>query len=397
MGERKPVTDWATDFDYLDPAWVDNPFPIWDEMRQKCPVAHTDRFEGVYFISRYEDVLAAAKDTEHFSSRRILAREGRPPAVPARPLTSDPPEHRAIKQMLVPAFTPEVVARYKIYAQEICRELLQNLAGKKECDAANEYSQEVPLRVTASMLGVSRSDWNQLRTWAHEFFETGITDAAILRRVFIAMDGFFTKEIAKRRRTPGDDLVSFLLEARIEGELLSEPEIKETLLLILTAGIDTTWSAIGASIWHLATHDEDRQRLVDEPGLIPTAVEEFLRAYSPVTTGRDIAKDTELNGCPIKVGNMALLSFPSANRDPSVFPDADQVVLDRKPNRHIAFGFGIHNCLGANLARMEIIVALQEWLAKIPYFRLAPGAEVKWSLGQVRGPRHLPLIFDPAV
>ena len=142
--------------------------------------------------------------------------------------------------------------------------------------------------------------------------------------------------------------------------------------LILIAGIDTTWSAIGSCFWHLAQHPQDRQRLAAEPALIPTAVEEFLRAYAPVTMAREVIKETTINGCPMKPGQMVLLSFPAANRDPAVFPDADRVVIDRKENRHAAFGLGIHRCIGSNLARMEITVALQEWLKRIPEFRLDP-------------------------
>ena len=145
--------------------------------------------------------------------------------------------------------------------------------------------------------------------------------------------------------------------------------------LMLIAGIDTTWSAIGSCFWHLAQHPQDRQRLVAEPALIPTAVEEFLRAYAPVTMAREVIKDTTIGGCPFKPGQMVLLSFPAANRDPAVFPDADRVMIDRKENRHAAFGLGIHRCIGSNLARMEITVALQEWLRRIPEFHLDPGRQ----------------------
>jgi cytochrome P450 len=169
-----------------------------------------------------------------------------------------------------------------------------------------------------------------------------------------------------------------------------------SLRLLLIAGIDTTWSAIGASLWHLAKTPEDRNRLVAEPALLPTAVEELLRAYSPVTMAREVVKETVVSGCPVKPGNMVLLSFPAANRDPAVFPDADKVVIDRKENRHAAFGLGIHRCVGSNLARMEMTVAIEEWLKRIPDFRLDPAGQVTWSEGTVRGPRQLPMLFKKA-
>ena len=166
-----------------------------------------------------------------------------------------------------------------------------------------------------------------------------------------------------------------------------------SLRLLLIAGIDTTWSAIGSSLWHLARVPADRERLVAEPELMPLAVEELLRAYSPVTMAREVMKETTISGCPVKPGNMVLLSFPAANRDPAMFPDADKVVIDRKENRHAAFGLGIHRCVGSNLARMEMTVAIEEWLKRIPDFKLDPAGKVTWSEGTVRGPRQLPVLF----
>ena len=164
-------------------------------------------------------------------------------------------------------------------------------------------------------------------------------------------------------------------------------------ILTMIAGIDTTWSAIGSSLWHLATHDDDRKRLVAEPELMDTAVEELLRAYAPVTMARAVTQDIEFNGCPMKKGDKVLLNFPAANRDPSIFDHPDQVLLDRQLNRHVAFGSGIHRCAGSNLARMELRVALEEWLTRIPQFHLADRSKVQWAGGQVRGPRKLEVVF----
>ena len=163
------------------------------------------------------------------------------------------------------------------------------------------------------------------------------------------------------------------------------------MVLLMVAGIDTTWSAIGASLWHLATHPEDRRRLVEQPELLPMAVEEMLRAYAPVTMARMVAKDFEFEGCPMREGDWLLLPFPAANRDPEVFADADEVIIDRAENRHAAFGLGIHRCLGSNLARMELTVAIDEWLKRYPDFELTDPDAVTWSAGQVRGPRSIPV------
>jgi cytochrome P450 len=394
MSTRPPVENWSTDFDHLDPRWVEDPYPIWDGLRESCPVAHTDRYRGVYFPSRFEDVRAVAYDTEHFSSRRIIVRSTPPPRIPAPPITSDPPEHRAAKNLLLPAFTPDAIQAHETRAREICRHLIDRFVDKGGCDAAVDYAQDIPPRIIAHMLGLPEEEGDLFRKWIHEILEVGITEPAVLMKALAETNQYFAAEVAKRRVAPRDDLISYLMTARIDGQPLAEDHLLGTIRLLLIAGIDTTWSAIGSCFWHLAQHPQDRQRLAAEPTLISTAVEEFLRAYAPVTMAREVVKETSINGCPFKPGEMVLLSFPAANRDPAVFAEADRVLIDRKENRHAAFGLGIHRCIGSNLARMEIKVALQEWFARIPEFRLDPSAKVTWSEGTVRGPRRLPVLFN---
>ena len=198
-------------------------------------------------------------------------------------------------------------------------------------------------------------------------------------------------QVEDHLENPREDLTTYLLNAEMDGEPLNEDHIGGTIILLLLAGIDTTWSAIGASLWHLASTPSDRERLVDEPELMPFAIEELLRFYAPVTMARLVKDDFEFNGCPMKADEWVLLPFPAANRDPAFFDRADEVVLDREENRHAAFGLGIHRCAGSNLARMEMRVALEVWLERYPVFSLADPDAVRWSAGQVRGPRTLPI------
>ena len=186
-------------------------------------------------------------------------------------------------------------------------------------------------------------------------------------------------------------LISGLILAEMGGDPLTKKHLLGTCFLLLIAGIDTTWSGIGASLWHLATNPTDRDRLVAEPELTPSAVEEFLRAYAPVTMAREVIKDAEVGGCPMHKGDRVLLNFPAGNRDPEKFERADEVLIDRQKNRHFAFGIGIHRCLGSNLARMEMRVAIEAWLDRFPTFVLSPGADVRWGGAQVRGPREVPV------
>ena len=391
MSQRPPAKDWATDFDHLDPRWVNDPFPIWDEMRKQCPIAHTNRFMGVYFPSRYADVRAVAYDTEHFSSRRIVVRTTPPPRIPAPPITSDPPEHRPARMVLLPPFTPDAMRKLEPRARALANELIDKFAQRGTADAAVEYAQEIPVRLIAHMLGLPESDGDLYRKWIKMVLEDGITDVSIAVQASTEMQHYFMRYVQERTEKPGDDLVSYLINVKPNGQPLTSENVIGSLRLLLIAGIDTTWSGIGSCIWHLAKHPEDRRRLAAEPKLMPTAIEEFLRAYAPVTMAREVVKETEINGCTFKPGEMVLLSFPAANRDPEMFPDADKVIIDRKENRHAAFGLGIHRCVGSNLARLEMTVAVEELLKRIPEFSLA--GEVTWSEGTVRGPRRLPIKF----
>jgi cytochrome P450 len=393
--DHPPVIDWVHDFDHTDPRWTENPFPIWDELRAAAPVVHTDRFLGCYMPTTYEAVRQIAHDTEHFSSRRVIVRDIRPEiTATAPPITSDPPEHKPAKQLLLPPFTPDAMKKLEPRVRAICNELIDQFIDEGKCDAAARYTKHVPVRAIAHMLGIAEKDGDLFIKWIHGILELGIKDDAALMGAVREMTEYFAGHLEQRKTKPTDDLISALMKARDKnGQPLSDNHVLGSLRLLLIAGIDTTWSAIGASLWHLAKTPADRERLIAEPDLIPTAVEELLRAYSPVTMAREVMKETVISGCPVKPGNMVLLSFPAANRDPAMFPDADKVVLDRKENRHAAFGLGIHRCVGSNLARMEMTVALEEWLKRIPDFRLDPAGQVTWSEGTVRGPRQLPLLF----
>jgi cytochrome P450 len=396
--EHPPVLDWVHDFDHTDPRWTEDPFPIWEVLRSASPVVHTKRFLGCYMPTTYEAVNEIAYDTEHFSSRRVIVRDARPEITSrAPPITSDPPEHKPAKQLLLPPFTPDAMKKLEPRVRAICNELIDGFIADGKCDAAARYTKHVPVRAIAHMLGIPEKDGDLFIKWIHEILELGIKDDQILMQAVREMTGYFAGHVEQRRKQPTDDLISALMQAKgKDGQPLDDEHVLGSLRLLLVAGIDTTWSAIGSALWHLAKTPADRERLVKEPELMPTAIEELLRAYSPVTMAREVMKETVISGCPVKPGNMVLLSFPAANRDPAMFTDADKVQIDRKENRHAAFGLGIHRCVGSNLARMEMTVALEEWLKRIPDFSLDPAGKVTWSEGTVRGPRQLPFLFKKA-
>jgi cytochrome P450 len=403
MTRTTPVSNWATDFDVLDPHYIADPFGIWDDLRSSCPIAHTDRRGSNWLPTRYEDVTAIAHDIEHFSSLKVAVipvgeddvDDAGGPALEygLPPISSDPPLHTWTRRLLLPWFSHRRVESYVALTRDLCQKLLGGFVDDGRADAAADYAQQIPVRVIAHILGVSSDMSDSFTGWVRDILEFG-DDPERRTRGSEQLLNYFVSQLEFRRQSPGDDLLSELLHTEVDGAPVPDSIVLGMAALVLIAGVDTTWSAIGSSLWHLATHPDDRERLVVEPDLLPTALEEFLRAYAPVTMARVVTGDVEFGGCPMKEGDKVLMNFPAANRDPEAFDHADAVLLDRAHNRHVAFGSGIHRCAGSNLARMELQVALEEWLAYIPKFTLEAGKEITWAGGQVRGPRVLPVVFQ---
>lgn len=399
-----PVHDWATDYDIFDPQYVSDPYGIWDQLRQSCPIAHTERWGGSWLPTRYDDVNAIAHDIEKFPSGNgisvvpiIPMNDGDPDNIQAPvltagvpPISADPPLHTWTRRLVLPTMSPARVAEYEIFTRELCHRLVDEFIARGGGDVAAEYAQQIPVRVIGHILGVPESMSDTFTEWVRDVLEFAY-DPERRRRGVMGIIGYLQGAIAERQEHPKDDFITELLRSEHDGEPIGMPVVMGMCALLLIAGIDTTWSSIGSTMWHLATHPDDRRRLRAEPELMPTAIEEFLRAYAPVTMARRLTVDTEYKGCPMKAGERVLMNFPAANRDPEVFPDADKVVLDRQQNRHLAFGAGIHRCAGSNLARMELRVAVEEFLARIPEFEVTDHAQVTWAGGQVRGPRTVPV------
>ncbi|MDE3222066.1 MAG: cytochrome P450 [Acidobacteriota bacterium] len=398
MSDKPPVLDFATDWDHTDPQWVNNPYPIWEDLRSRCPVARTERYGGAWFPATHAGVTAIAKDTDHFTSRSVVVGNGRPgeedlpaPIGLAPPITSDPPFHAIARRLILPAFAPGVVNALEPQIRALCVELLDRFGEADVINAGLGYANYIPPSVIRQMLGFPEADTEKFLEIVHVVLENVDKPEEERLEEFLPINEYFLAQIEDHVANPRDDLTSYLLNVELEGEKLSHELIGGVMILILVAGIDTTWSAIGASLWHLAQHPEDLARLVNEPDLMPVAIEEFLRFYAPVTMARLVKEDMEYLGCPMKQDDWILLGFPAANRDPVVFKDADKFIIDRAENRHVAFGLGIHRCAGSNLARLEMRVAIEEFIKRYPRFELADPAQVTWAQGQVRGPRSLTL------
>ncbi len=396
-----PVTDFATDFDHADADYNRNAPEVWKDLRESgCPVAHSDRYGGMWAPITHEAVHEVAYDTEHFTSRSPVVAHLRPgdAAIPAPvgvvpPISSDPPFHNMARRLLLPPFAPKQIEPWQAEVQILCRRLLDEMGeitdGETVIDAAVQYAQHIPVDVIGRMLGFPSEDQELFREFVHNTMETINAEPESRRENFLKLDEYLDKQVQDHIDNPRDDLTSYLLDVELGGEKLSPEHVRGSMVLLLIAGIDTTWSAIGSSLWHLAQTPSDLERLTTEPDVMQFAVEEFLRAYAPVTMARMVAKDVDFHGCPMKKDDWVLLPFPAANHDPRMFEDADKFIIDRESNRHAAFGLGIHRCLGSNLARLELRVAIEEFIARFPKFELA--GDVTWSVGQIRGPRVMPI------
>jgi len=398
---RKPVESLLTDYDIFEPSFVANPYPGYSEIREsECPIAHTDRYQGSWLPTRYEDVVALAQEYEIFTSRGILVMppppgqaEGAYGGVAAPPITSDPPDHHWHRRLILPVFAPQAVAKYEQSTRDLCNALIDEFIDKGAADAAADYAQHIPVRVISNMLGVPLDMEETFTGWVRGVLEN-MTDMELRKRSRLAIIEYFLAQVEDRKKNPREnDLISELMNTEVEGKKVPIEYVLGVCNLMLVAGIDTTWSAIGSVMWHMAQHPEHRKQLRENDDLWPTAIEELLRVYAPVTMARIVDRDIEFQGCPMKAGDRVLMAFPAANRDPRQFENPDEVILDREHNRHVAFGSGIHRCAGSNLARLEVRVALQTWLERIPEFELVNPATVTWAGGQVHGPRSCMVKF----
>lgn len=392
--ESEPVRDWVSDWDWLDDGWGENAIEIWNQVREQCPVASTERYGRAFMPVTMEAVRAIAHDTENFSSIWVAVARPDAPRRPAPPITSDPPDHLGHRRLILPAFNPKAMAAIEPEMRDFCRRLIAEIGDSPTADAAEQYSQHIPVHGICIVTGLPEEDADLFRDWIYRNFQLAPKDNAVRAQVATEMTEYIDVLLKDRLKNPKDDLLTVVANSEIDGQEIDWDVKVGYIRLQIIAGIDTTWSAIGSGLWHFAQNNDQVQRLIavpDDHDLWSEATEEVLRFYAPVTMARKVLNDVEVSGCPMHAGDQTLVTFPAANHDPNEFERADEFILDRKNNRHVAFGLGIHRCAGSNLARLEMIVGFQEWLRAFPNYSLDTNKKVTWANGQVRGPRILPV------
>ncbi len=376
-------------FNPWDEAFRANPYPHYEPLYGRPPHL-MNLFIPMALVARYADAVAILRDPERFSSvppmspflELRLAVFGRAPRV----VFSDPPVHTRLRKLVSKAFTPRRIKDLEPRICEFTTTLLDRAARKSEFEVMADLANPLPVMVIAEMLGVSQDDYEQFKQWSDRVVESdnvppGAELPAYVTNAFTALRAYFIDEIEKRRRNPGSDLISALVTARDEADALSEEELIAFVILLLLAGNETTTNLIGNGMLALGRNPDQLAKLRGDLSLMPLAIEEMLRYDGPVqSTARYPKVDVEVSGVEIKANTPMFVIVAAANRDPAQFPDAHRFDITRAPNDHLAFGNGIHYCLGAPLARMEGAIAIAAALERFPRLRMAePDAPLKYK------------------
>jgi len=392
------------DIALLDPGFHQDPFVRYAWMREHAPVywdsrARTwDGGQGLWGVTRYEDIRTVASNQQLFCSGNS-SRPDSPP-VPSM-INHDEPVHMARRGVIRRRFTPQAVRSYEVFARRCVTRLIDNVAERGECDFVREIATPLPMMIIGELLGVPESDYEQLLHWS-DLFATGLQDMpeSHLQQVIEAVrawNEYITFWFDRRRAEPGDDLISAIVHAKVQGARLSHEELMHEAMLILVGGDETTRHTISGGMEALLRRPAQLGELRADPSLLPCAIEEMLRWTTPVKNmNRTATADTELGGQQIRRGDKLLLCYESGNRDGEVFEQADQFDIHRDPNHHLAFGgYGRHFCLGANLARLEIRVMFEELLRRLPDIELVDEQRSPYRHGNfVLGFESLPVRFS---
>jgi cytochrome P450 len=396
------VAEQVRQFDHLDPAAAQGIHSFLAGLRRYCPVARSERHGGFFVVASQDAIVEVGKDHRRFSS--AVAGLGAVMLLPEWDETHallfelDPPEHTAWRKIMQPFFTPEVAAAYEPHITEITRKIVNELRPRGQGDFVRDLAVLIPVLVVARMLGIPRERHDEFSRVARTFFAAGSLPPEQARSAVEQYLGFLQEQVRGRRGHNGDDLLTRVINAKVGDQAPTELQQVKFAFLMVAAGHLTTVDTIANTLLVLARDQELRQRIITDPALIPALIEESVRYESSVAaTGRAVLEPTMLAGVALRRGDKLLLTWGSGTRDEKYFTDADQFRLERHQGRQLAWGAGVHRCLGRHLARVELGVVIREVLHAMPDYRLAlaPGEQVETTYGVIRGVRSMPVTWTP--
>jgi cytochrome P450 len=401
MNEGSIPEDLVVDFDIHDDGLTPKVYERYAELRRTCPVAWSNSHGGHWVLTRYADIHEVNRCPEIFSNNPVAIPPNLGQDQPLIPLEIDPPEHTSYRHILTPLFSPVRMNALEPKIRSIVTDLIDRFAARGECEFIEEFSRPLPTQVFLGLMGWPQDDAPQLLKWTHDVIEgkPGGTDEEsneVRTAAGLEIYTYFAELLDNAYEKPGSDVISELTRASFNGEReLSQFEILNIIFIVMIGGLHTVTGTLANNLIYLAEHPDQRDRLAADPGLIPSAVEELLRWESIVAPARRVTEPVTVAGVEMQPGDRVLLALGSAGRDSDEFPDADEVVLDRDPNRHLAFGSGPHRCLGSHLARVELKVAMEEIHRRLPDYELVAADPPVLKLHQVKGVDRLKLRFTP--
>jgi cytochrome P450 len=391
----------VVDFDIYDHSMADHLHDVVAELQRTTPVAWTERNEGHWIVTRYEDVQRVLRDAQDFSSHPVAIPRSREAEERNRPIPVcyDPPEHTYYRDMIAPLFTPRRMRELEEQIRKLVNELIDGFEHQGGCEFISQFARPLPTTVFLLLMGWPLDNAAEFNHWSHQILigKPGGTieeSAAVRKEYFDKTYAYFDALVQDRRRNPQDDFTTMLVHGKYAGErLLTDDELQRMLQLLMAGGLHTVQGSLAYAAIRFAQHPEEQDRLRSDRALVPHAVEELLRWQPPVWPGRRAVHDTVVNGVPIKADDMILCAVTGANNDPSEFDDPSDLDLDRRGNRHLAFGVGPHRCIGSHLARIELRIAFEELHRRLPTYRLDPERPPVRHLGTVNGVSELRLTF----
>ncbi|AIJ21293.1 putative Camphor 5-monooxygenase [Amycolatopsis methanolica 239] len=396
MAQTRDDVDENVDFDHADPEFIQNPFPVFRDLHQRCPVARSTKYDGFWVLSKYDDIRAATRNTNTFLSGAgvTIPHFGSP--VPLIPLESDPPLHSSYRRILQREFSRGRMQELEGTIRLVATDLIDAFADRGEADFATELASPLPAVVIAQLMGFPKEDWEKFRVLTERMLEAAkAEDLETNFEAALEYCIYLMNVLDERRAEPADDMLTRIVQAEVDGRPMGEDEALGMTLITIVAGHETTVGGIGSLLLYVGADPNVQRRLAADPTQIPLAVEEALRQGAPVQgIARTVSEDVCVRGRQLRKGDKVWLSYAAGNRDEEAFENPDVFDIDRSPNRHLGFGDGVHRCVGAPLAQAEMRIVLEEILKRIPGYRITDLDAVEFQGGQNRMVSKLPVHWD---